>query len=81
MVPDLLAGGGAAIAAHAEWAQGVAGVPWDELRLATELRGRLERTFAEVAEFSEEHHSTYRQAAYALAVDRVAAALELRGGF
>lgn len=81
VIPDLLAGGGAAIAAFAEWAQGIAGVPWDEQRLATELRGRIERTFAEVAEFSEEHGCSYRQAAYALAVERVAAAMELRGGY
>lgn len=81
VIPDLLAGGGAATAAYAEWTQGVTGVPWDEVRLATELRGRVERAFGEVAEFSEEHGGSYREAAYALAVDRVAAALELRGGY
>ncbi|WP_211239458.1 Glu/Leu/Phe/Val family dehydrogenase [Jiangella gansuensis] len=79
VVPDLVAGGGGLVGSYVEWAQNLHRFPWDEQRFAAELRGRLERAFVDVAEFSEQHGCSYRQAAYAIAVERVVDALRLRG--
>ncbi|TDD97561.1 glutamate dehydrogenase [Jiangella asiatica] len=79
VVPDIVANGGGLIGSYVEWAQNLHQYPWDEQRFLAELRIRLVGAFGQVAEFSEQHGCSYRQAAYAVAVERVTDALRLRG--
>ncbi|WP_066365389.1 Glu/Leu/Phe/Val family dehydrogenase [Herbidospora mongoliensis] len=69
VVPDLLANAGGTIASHSEWTVG---------DLGSRLRAHLEPAFRAVTALSREQGLTLRQAAYAIAVGRVADACQSR---
>ena len=79
VIPDILANGGGVTGSYFEWTQNIQQFQWKEDRFNMELRDRLTRAYTEVAGYAERHDCTYRRAAYAIALERVAHAVRLRG--
>jgi len=81
VVPDILANAGGVTASYFEWAQSRQGYPWDDELVAERLRTRMESSFTQVWGKSQQYNVSLRRAAFALALERVAAAIEARGFF
>jgi glutamate dehydrogenase (NAD(P)+) len=81
VVPDILANAGGVTASYFEWAQSRQGYPWDESVLAERLRTRMDDAFVTVWARAEQLGVDLRRAAYVVALDRIAAAIEARGLF
>ncbi|HLG51819.1 MAG: Glu/Leu/Phe/Val dehydrogenase [Chloroflexi bacterium] len=79
IVPDVLANAGGVTVSYFEWVQDRESFFWGE----NEVYERLERVmlpaFDDVWRTAETHHTSLREAALLLAVDRVARAIRLRG--
>jgi glutamate dehydrogenase (NAD(P)+) len=81
VVPDILANAGGVTASYFEWAQNRQGMAWDDETVADRLRSRMEGAFADVWAKADALEVSLRRAAFALAVERVATAIEARGLF
>jgi glutamate dehydrogenase (NAD(P)+) len=81
VVPDILANAGGVTASYFEWAQSRQGYAWDEELVAERLRTRMESAFTSVWAKAEQLNVSMRRAAFALALERVGAAIEARGLF
>ena len=81
VVPDILANAGGVTASYFEWAQSRQGFPWEENILAERLRTRMDDAFVTVWARAEQLGVDLRRAAYVVALDRIAAAIEARGLF
>jgi len=81
VVPDILANAGGVTASYFEWAQNRQGYAWDGNTVAVRLRETMERAFAGVWARSETLGVALRRAAFAMAVERVAEAIQARGLF
>ena len=81
VVPDILANAGGVTASYFEWAQSRQGFPWDEGVVAERLRGRVDDAFVTVWTRAEQLGVDLRRAAYVVALERIAAAVEARGLF
>ncbi|HET7720084.1 MAG TPA: Glu/Leu/Phe/Val dehydrogenase, partial [Acidimicrobiales bacterium] len=81
VVPDILANAGGVTASYFEWAQNRQGMAWDDETVADRLRSRMEDAFADVWAKAATLDVSLRRAAFALAVERVATAIEARGLF
>lgn len=79
VVPDILANGGGVTGSYFEWTQNIQQFRWKEERFNAELGDRLQSAFTQVADRAEDTGSSYRLAAYSIALDRVARAVRLRG--
>jgi glutamate dehydrogenase (NAD(P)+) len=81
VVPDILANAGGVTASYFEWVQSRQGMAWEEEEVATRLRHAMDAAFTDVWAKAESLGVSMRRAAFALAVERVAAAIEARGLF
>jgi glutamate dehydrogenase (NAD(P)+) len=79
VIPDLLANAGGVIASYFEWTQNLQQMQWSALKVNRQLRRFLARSYREVARIAGLRDLTLRQAAYVIAVERVASAEALRG--
>jgi glutamate dehydrogenase (NAD(P)+) len=79
VVPDILANAGGVVVSHLEWVQDLQGLFWEEDEVAAGLERRMSRAYRDVAALAAERGVSLRQAAYLLAVSRVAAAVRWRG--
>ena len=79
VVPDLLAGAGPAIAGFLESVQNHQRLPLSEDKVERETTRILSNAFRRVRRIAEAHHVPLRQAAYRLAIHRMAQAAKLRG--
>jgi glutamate dehydrogenase (NAD(P)+) len=79
VVPDVLANAGGVVVSHLEWVQNLQGFYWDANTVDAHLRQRMEHAFGEVSSLATECDVPLRQAAYRLAVSRVAEATRQRG--
>ena len=81
VVPDILANAGGVTASYFEWAQSRQGFAWEEELVARRLRSFMEEAYTAVSARAQALGVSLRRAAFALALERVAAAIEARGLF
>ena len=81
VVPDILANAGGVTASYFEWAQSRQGYPWDDSLVAERLRTSMDAAFVSVWARSQVLGVDLRRAAYVVALDRIAAAIDARGLF
>jgi glutamate dehydrogenase (NAD(P)+) len=81
VVPDILANAGGVIVSYFEWVQDLQSYFWEIDEVRKQLGTLMRRAFAEVWTRAEERGVDMRSAAYLLAVERVADAIQQRGLF
>ena len=81
VVPDILANAGGVVVSYFEWVQGVQAFFWSEDEVNHQLQRVMDSAFGEVLEMSQREKVDMRDAAYMLAIKRIADAMEARGIF
>lgn len=81
VVPDILANAGGVICSYLEWVQDLQWFFWEAEEVRARLQDVIERAFQEVWTLASNREIDLRSAAYILAVQRVAEAIEQRGIF
>ena len=79
VLPDVLANAGGVVVSYFEWVQGLQEYFWREDEVNAKLNDIVVRAFRETWETKERHDTSMRNAAYGLAVQRVAEATVTRG--
>ena len=79
VVPDILANVGGLTVSYFEWVQNVQELLWTEDQVSKRLEEIIKKAFKEVVEIAEAKKVHMRTAAYVLAMERVAKAMNLRG--
>ena len=79
VVPDVLANAGGVTVSYFEWVQDLQSFFWDEDEINARLEKVMHRAFTDVWDLSKEREVSLRQAAYFLAIERVAEATTDRG--
>lgn len=79
VVPDILANAGGVTASYFEWAQNRQGFAWEEDVVAERLHKVMHDAFLTVWATAQRHDVSLRRGAYALAIERLAEAIEARG--
>jgi len=81
VVPDILANAGGVVVSYFEWVQGLQSFFWSEEEVNSRLYDVMNNAFHEVLEISQREKVNMRDAAYMLAIQRLAYAMTTRGIF
>lgn len=79
VVPDILANAGGVTVSYFEWVQNLMRIRWSLEEVYNRLERILINAFNEVWRIAKEKEISLREAAYVIAIDRVAKAIKLRG--
>ncbi|MGI8608224.1 MAG: Glu/Leu/Phe/Val family dehydrogenase [Candidatus Dormibacteria bacterium] len=79
LVPDILANAGGVVVSYFEWVQDLQAFFWEEGEINRRLENLMHRAFETVWGVAEKSGGTLRDAAYSLALDKVAQATLVRG--
>lgn len=79
IIPDILCNAGGVIVSHFEMVQNIYGYYWGTNRVHERLDRKISTAFADTHRRAEELSIDNRKAAYAVAIERVAEAVRLRG--
>ena len=79
VIPDILANAGGVTVSYFEWLQNLSREYWSLDTVKQKLENIMVPAFDTVYKFHKEHDVNMRKAAYAVAVQRVAKAIELKG--
>jgi glutamate dehydrogenase (NAD(P)+) len=79
VLPDILVNAGGVVGSYFEWTQNIQQYRWKEDRFNAELKDVLVTAYRAVAASVKEHGWTHREAAFNIAIDRVARAVTTRG--
>jgi len=81
VIPDILANAGGVTVSYFEWVQDFSSFFWEEDEVDKRLERAMVKAYRNVAETAKQHKCSLRDAAYIVAVGRVAEATRLRGLF
>jgi len=79
VVPDILANAGGVTVSYFEWTQNIQQFAWDEDRVNLELGKIMAKACRQVRDRAQADGTSLREAAFCIAVERVAQAAHLRG--
>ncbi len=79
VLPDILANSGGVIVSYFEWVQNLSNLYWSEQEVNKKLEEYMSAAFTEIEKIRKDEHTSYRKAAYILAVKRILQAEEDRG--
>ena len=79
VLPDILASAGGVVVSYFEWVQDLQALFWEEGEVVRRLEQVMRHAYDHVRTIATDQRLTFREAAYRIAVDRVARATAVRG--